>query len=72
MFGIDPTHLTGYVLHNAISATGANDGGDLGDWDNTYYDAFGGGGGDISTGVSATDLRVLDVLGWTPPASPLR
>ena len=71
VFGVDSTHLTPYVFHNAISPGGANDGEDLGDWDNTFFDSFGGGGGGISIGISATDLRVLDVIGWTPPATPL-
>jgi hypothetical protein len=71
VFGVDPTHLTGFVFHNAISAGGVNDGEDFGDWDNTFFDSFGAGGGDISISISPTDLRVLDVIGWTPPASPL-
>ncbi len=71
VFGVDSTHLTSFVFHNSISPAGANDGEDLGDWDNTFFDSFGGGGPDISISVSQTDLRVLDVIGWTPPATPL-
>jgi Ca2+-binding RTX toxin-like protein len=71
VFGIDSTHLTDFVFHNAINAAGVNDGQDLGDWDFTFNDAFGGGGGGISLGISSTDLTVLDVIGWTPPAAPL-
>ncbi|MGZ3378196.1 MAG: NF038122 family metalloprotease [Phenylobacterium sp.] len=71
VFGVDSTHLTPYVFHNSVAPGGATDGQDLGDWDNTSYDAFGGGGGDIAISMSPTDLRVLDVIGWTPPASPL-
>ena len=66
VFGVDGQHLSSLIFHNAISATGVNDGGDLGDWELTYEDAFGGGGGGIPSSISAVDLQVLDVLGWTP------
>ncbi|HZZ69536.1 MAG TPA: NF038122 family metalloprotease [Phenylobacterium sp.] len=71
IFGVDSTHLSDFVFHNAINAAGVNDGQDLGDWDFTFNDAFGAGGGGISIGISSTDLTVLDVIGWTPPAAPL-
>jgi Ca2+-binding RTX toxin-like protein len=69
-FGPDGAHLTGLIYHNAISTSGQNDGHDLGDWAFTMEDAFGGGGGGLRSSISATDLRVLDVLGWTPSGAP--
>ena len=71
VFGIDAAHLTDFVFHNAVSPGGASDGQDFGDWDNTSFDAFGPGGADFAISVSQTDLQVLDVIGWTPPATPL-
>ncbi|WP_372782596.1 NF038122 family metalloprotease [Phenylobacterium sp.] len=68
-FGIDSQHVTNLAFHNSISATGMNDGFDLGDWDNTRGDAFGPGGPGSPGTVSTTDLRVLDVLGWNPTGS---
>ena len=68
-FGVDSAHVTGLAFHNSISATGVNDGFDLGDWSNTHGDAFGPGGPGSPGTVSATDLRVLDVLGWNPTGS---
>nr|MEA2798635.1 serralysin [Phenylobacterium sp.] len=65
-FGIDSQHVSGLAFHNSISATGVNDGFDLGDWSNTRGDAFGPGGPSSPGTVSATDLQVLDVLGWNP------
>jgi len=66
VFGVDGHHLTDALFHNAINTAGVDDGNDLGDWDFTYEDAFGGGGGGTPTSISAVDLQVLDVLGWTP------
>jgi len=63
-FGIDSAHVTAFAFHNSISATGVNDGFDLGDWDHTRGDAFGPGGPNSPGSISATDLQVLDVLGW--------
>jgi hypothetical protein len=65
---------TGLQYHNAINSSGSWDGFDLGDWDGVGNDSrdtdpFGPGGpgvGDPGT-LSATDLRILDVLGWTDP-----
>jgi Ca2+-binding RTX toxin-like protein len=72
-FGVDAQHVTSLAYHNAISASGQDDGQDLGDWASTHGDAFGPGGPNSPGTMSATDLRVLDVLGWnstpyTPPA----
>ena len=49
---------------------GVDDGFDLGDWDHTVGDAFGPGGPTSPGFVSATDLQVLDILGWNPTGSP--
>ncbi|WP_293371753.1 NF038122 family metalloprotease, partial [Phenylobacterium sp.] len=68
-FGVDGAHLDG-ILHNSISSAGVNDGSDLGDWDYTVEDAFGYGGGGDHTSISAVDLQVLDVLGFTPSGAP--
>jgi hypothetical protein len=68
-FGIDGAHVSAFAFHNALSVSGANDGGDFGDWAFTFFDAFGGGGGGVSSGMSAVDLQVLDVLGWTPTSA---
>ena len=69
-FGVDGQHLSDLIFHNAISSTGANDGGDFGDWAFTFEDAFGPGGGGTPASISAVDLQVLDVLGWTPSGAP--
>jgi Ca2+-binding RTX toxin-like protein len=68
-FGLDPAHLTSLSFHNSVNTAGVNDGQDLGDWQNTFGDAFGPGGPSEPGTVSATDLRVLDILGWTPAGS---
>ncbi|MEO8114101.1 MAG: pre-peptidase C-terminal domain-containing protein, partial [Phenylobacterium sp.] len=65
-FGVDGAHLSPLTYHNAISADGTDDGGDLGDWALVRGDAFGGGGPGSPGVASDTDLQVLDVLGWTP------
>jgi hypothetical protein len=67
-FSPDGTHVnTGLQFHGAL------DGYDLADWDGVGSDAnlndpFGPGGpGSGGTGaLSATDLSIMDVLGWTP------
>ena len=65
-FGLDSAHVTGLQFHNSVNAAGFDDGFDLGDWVFTPGDAFGAiAPGRVGT-VSATDLRVLDVLGWNP------
>ncbi|HEY3950146.1 NF038122 family metalloprotease [Phenylobacterium sp.] len=66
VFGVDGAHLSDMIFHNALSPGGINDGQDLGDWDLTFEDAFGAGGGGVNTSISATDLQVLDILGFTP------
>ena len=65
-FGVDGTHVTSLNFHNAISASGANDGDDLGDWEDTFVDAFGPSFPGFPASMSLTDLRVMDVIGWTP------
>jgi Ca2+-binding RTX toxin-like protein len=63
-FGVDSLHVTALAYHSAISPTGVDDGQDLGDWESTVGDAFGPGGPGGPGSMSATDLRVLDVIGW--------
>jgi Ca2+-binding RTX toxin-like protein len=65
-FGIDASHVSSLQYHSSISAAGVDDGFDLGDWDHIRGDSFGPGGPSSPGSVSATDLQVLDVLGWTP------
>jgi Ca2+-binding RTX toxin-like protein len=69
-FGVNSSSVTSLAFHNSISATGVNDGFDLGDWDNTRGDAFGPGGPSSPGTITAADLQVLDVLGWNPTGSP--
>ena len=68
-FSVDGASLL-VRFHNAFS-TGRFDGQDFGDWDSTKGDAFGPGGPGSPGQLTATDLRVLDILGWTPTASSL-
>jgi Ca2+-binding RTX toxin-like protein len=66
-FGIDSSHVfTNLQYHGSINSAGVNDGFDLGDWDHTRGDAFGPGGPSSPGFVTSTDLRLLDILGWTP------
>jgi hypothetical protein len=66
-FGVDAGHVTALALHNSISASGSNDGQDLADWASSVHgDAFGLQGPSAPGTLSATDLRVLDILGLTP------
>ena len=67
-FSVDGSTLL-TQFHNSVDTYGYFDGMDLGDWDNTVGDAFGPGGPGSPGTVSATDLRVLDILGWTPTSS---
>jgi Ca2+-binding RTX toxin-like protein len=69
-FGVDAAHLSALAYHNSINAAGQNDGFDLGDWSGTRGDAFGPGGPNSPGSISATDLQVLDVLGWNPTGAP--
>jgi len=63
-FGLDGSHVSSLPFHAAINASGADDGQDLADWGGTRGDAFGPGGPNGPGVMSATDLQVLDVLGW--------
>ena len=63
-FGLDAAHVSSLAYHNSVSASGVFDGQDLGDWSGTRGDAFGPGGPNSPGSISATDLQVLDVLGW--------
>ncbi|HEV2531510.1 NF038122 family metalloprotease [Phenylobacterium sp.] len=71
-FGVDGAHVVPDLqFHNSVDPTGVSDHQDLADWDNTFDDAFGPGGGGSFNHVSNTDLQILDVLGWdlrTPDA----
>ena len=61
-------------FENPISTTGVFNGEDVSDWSNTVSgDAFGPGGPGAPGAISATDLQVMESLGWTPanPASPM-
>jgi len=68
VFGVDGAHLTDFYFHNAVDNSGHNDGSDFGDWDFEEEDAFGHLSSNAS--ISAVDLQVLDVLGWTPSGAP--
>jgi hypothetical protein len=68
-FGIDGAHLSALEYHNAINPDGTGDGDSLGDW-TTSSDTFGPGGPGVVGTLSATDLQILDILGWTPAAQP--
>jgi rRNA processing protein Krr1/Pno1 len=76
-FSIDGSSVaTGLQYHSAISSSGTWDFFDLADWDqvgsdSNAQDPFGPGGpgvGDPGT-LSATDLQILDVLGWINPSN---
>ncbi|THD58620.1 NF038122 family metalloprotease [Phenylobacterium sp.] len=68
-FGLDSNDVSNLAFHNSVSTTGQFDGQDLGDWDHTVGDSFGPGGPGSPGTVSATDLQVLDILGWNPTNS---
>jgi Ca2+-binding RTX toxin-like protein len=63
-FGVDSSDVSTLQYHNSVSPDGRFDGADLGDWDHTVGDAFGPGGPGSPGVVSATDLQVVDILGW--------
>ncbi|MEO8925975.1 MAG: NF038122 family metalloprotease [Caulobacteraceae bacterium] len=66
-YGLDAAHVNrAFQFHNSINAGGVFDGFDLADWNATVGDAFGPGGPGSPGTVSATDLQVLEGLGWTP------
>jgi riboflavin synthase alpha subunit len=54
-------------FHNSASS-GTFDGQDPGDW-NIGGDSFGFGGKGVVGQLSSIDLRLLDILGWTPTGS---
>ena len=64
---------TGLQYHNSVNSRGRFDGEDLADWDQVGADAnaqdpFGPGGpgaGDPGT-LSATDIQIMEALGWAP------
>jgi FG-GAP-like repeat len=61
--GGDP--VLGLPYENAINASGHWNQQDPGDWGTFFGDSFGGGSKGQADLLSDTDLRVLDVLGWT-------
>ena len=66
-----PNGAAGNILtqfHNSVSTTGKFDGQDPADWA-IGGDSFEFGGKGVIGILSNTDLRVLDVLGWTPRAA---
>ena len=67
-FSVDGTHLL-TQFHNSVNTAGVFDTQDFGDWDKTVGDAFGPGGPGSPGTLTDTDLRLLDILGWTPTAN---
>jgi hypothetical protein len=76
-FSVDGTSVnTGLRYHGSVSTSGQFDGEDFADWDQAGQDAsardpFGPGGpgaGDPGT-LSATDLQIMNVLGWNQPSA---
>src|SRR6202012_1231645 len=64
-FGLGSAHVTSLPFPNSGNAAGVFDDADLGDWSNAVRgDSFGPGGPNSPGVVSATDLRVIDILGW--------
>jgi hypothetical protein len=61
-------------FHNAVDSNGKDDGYDFADWASTstsdpttvYGDSFGASGPGSPGTLSDTDLRMMDILGWTP------
>src|SRR5262249_26304061 len=53
-----------HPYHNSVNSSGVFDGADPGDWDTTG-DAFGAGATGTVDTISNTDMRLMDVLGWT-------
>jgi hypothetical protein len=53
-----------HPFHNSVNAQGTFDGADPADWQ-VGGDSFGFGSQGVPGLLSATDLRVMDVLGWT-------
>lgn len=67
-FGVDGAHVTSFEYHSPINASGVYDQLDFADWNATSGDAFGPNAAGSPGVVSAVDLQVMDVLGWTPAA----
>jgi Ca2+-binding RTX toxin-like protein len=64
-FGVDSADVSAFPFHSGVNGRGVYDGADLGDWeDYVSGDAFGDGGPGSAGTLSATDLQVLQVLGW--------
>jgi len=74
-FSVDGTQLLtqfhNSLVYNAAQGRFVYDGYDLADWDHTSGDSFGPGGPNSPGVMTATDLRVMDILGWTPTGSSL-
>jgi hypothetical protein len=67
-FSVDGTNLL-TPFHNSLSTAGVFDGQDFADWASSISgDAFGASGPGAPGTITATDLRVMDILGWTPSA----
>lgn len=63
-FSVDGANLsTNLEFHNQ------NDDADFADWEGYSGDAFGAAGPRFDNFLSGTDLRILDILGWTPSAT---
>ena len=68
-FSIDGSALL-TQFHNSMNTSGTFDAEDFADWDASVHgDAFGPSGPSAPGTISATDLRVMDILGWTPITS---
>lgn len=63
-FSIDGANLL-TQFHNPLGTSGVNDGDDSGDWE-ISGDSFGFATTGEANTVSSTDLRLMDVIGWTP------
>ena len=69
-FSYDGTHLSsaaGLSFNNEYTTAGFNNGGDTADF--TQLDVFGTGSPGETFGLSATDIQIMDTLGWTPISS---
>ncbi len=65
-FSVDGTTML-MPFHNSLSTAGVFDGQDFSDWASEVSgDAFGPGGPNAPGTMTPTDLRVMDILGWTP------
>lgn len=65
-FSVDGTTLLAQ-FHNSLNSSGVFDTQDFADWNASVHgDAFGPSGPGAPGTISATDLRLMDILGWTP------